>query len=153
MTILLQCESTTYANLPSGFINPAIGVTESKTVPLTRGRVYPAVAIASHVGGFWFMVEDDDELGYPMWYPAPLFSVVDGRVPPNWVLGQFASHETGYFSSIISFEKWARDNEFIQRLYDRDADTRFIYENNVRPLREDARVAASKVEDDGPTWM
>jgi hypothetical protein len=90
-------------------------------------------AVTSFLGGFWYYLLDDDQLGYPVWYPAPVFDVVDGQVPSNWELGH---HDVGggRFFAVLSFPEWARDRFFYERLVDGDPAAVSTFERIVASL-------------------
>lgn len=86
-----------------------------RTFPLTIGATYPVVAIVVNQGIPWYYIHDDDNLSWPIWYPASLFEVFDGTFPESWVYDYVTISRDVQFP-IISFPEWANDRFFYERL-------------------------------------
>ena len=87
-------------------------------LPLTPGKAYVVYAIAFRSGQVWLYVTDDDELYYPLSYPAALFNVVDARVSRHWHFRQTPGHLD--HTAILAIPEWAGDRFFYDRLTDRE---------------------------------
>lgn len=115
MSMVVRCAVGSLRDLPDAFAYEGY---RERFLPLTPGRDYPVYAVTSFKGGLWYYILDDDGLGEPIWYPSPIFEIVDGRVPDHWRLGQHAVGDA--FRAILSFPEWSEDPHFYERLYDGD---------------------------------
>lgn len=97
-----------------------------RAFPLTVGASYPVVAIVVNHGIPWYYIHDDDDLSWPIWYPASLFEVSDGAFPESWVYGYFVVSRDVQFP-IISFPEWANDRYFYERLIDGEPSAESTY--------------------------
>jgi hypothetical protein len=89
------------------------------------GQTYAVIGLTGFNGGIWYYVADDHELDYPVWYPSPLFEVVDGHLSPIWKAGEHGhgANRTVY----LAFPEWADDWYFYDRLTDGDEQARRVY--------------------------
>ncbi|HEX9643642.1 MAG TPA: hypothetical protein VGC11_06565 [Acidimicrobiia bacterium] len=90
--------------------------------PLTIGRIYVVYGITTFRGHVRYYVLDDDQLPYPVWRLAPLFDLLDGRLPSSWRFGYFRLDSADVGVPIITFPEWANDHYFYERLVDGDPD-------------------------------
>jgi hypothetical protein len=104
-------------SLPPMAYDSSRGITAETEFPVTPGRSYAVFGITVLLGLTWYYVLDDDDLGWPTWAPAPLFEVVDGRIPASWQYGYFMFGRDEQFP-LISFPEWASDHLFYERLVD-----------------------------------
>ena len=72
------------------------------------GTEYLVYALTIRRGQVWYYVLDERRLGYPIWHPAMLFDVVDGRISRHWL---FAMPEQGVRDGdvLFAFPEWTRD--------------------------------------------
>lgn len=134
MTLRVICRSETLADAPDSFIDEGRGYRRSTSLPLTVGREYPVFALTNSIGGLWYYVlDDDDGDGVPIWYPSAVFDVVDGLIPEGWMLGHGRTSRSGQ-SVVIGPSEWAGDPTFYERLYDGDE----VAVEQFRKMREAA---------------
>lgn len=69
------------------------------------------------MGGLWYYVLDDDDLDWPVWYPAELFEIVDGAIPSDWRVGTRATEQSG-LRLILSFPEWVNQPSYYEKLVD-----------------------------------
>ncbi len=117
MSVVVRCRENNLEAVPAEFLDVGRGYGRSTALPLSVGKLYVVYAVAGFVGGFWYYVFDDDDHGYPVWYPAAVFDVVSGKVPDEWELRHHRTSNGGV-SSILSFSEWASDPHFYERLVD-----------------------------------
>ena len=117
------------SELPTGVLNENWNLTSETTFPLTVGEEYAVHALTAVGDVFWYYVLDDHDLGYPVWYPAPLFAITDDTIPSWWAINYIPNtarpNATG--TSIISFKEWATDKSFYERLVDGDAEAAEVF--------------------------
>lgn len=118
--MIVRCVANTGESLPSINIDPRRGYDASTEFPLTVGRDYTVFALTVFLGTAWYYVLDDDGHSWPTWSPSALFDIVDGGIPPSWVVGYFRT-STEDQHPLISFPEWAGDRTFYERLVDGDA--------------------------------
>lgn len=99
-------------DLPDHLRDYAFGQNESGVLPLTPDKKYVVSGVRTVDGNrFYLVIPDTGELkGYPWWYPASLFEIVDESIPSDWVEGgvegdsfhtflELASDTSGQFES------------------------------------------------------
>jgi hypothetical protein len=104
--------------LPEGYLDPRLNVKRETDFHLTVGQKYMIYAVAIRNQQVWYYVVDDDNLWFPIYKPAPLFSIVDDRVSRHWrvkLTPGNLNHEV-----LLAFEEWASDDQFYDRLSDKD---------------------------------
>lgn len=138
MSLIVRCRENTLSGTPASFLDDRRGYRPSTILPLSAGAMYAVFAITSFAGGFWYYVLDDDGHSYPIWYPAPVFDVVSGRVPTGWVLGHHRAGDGG-FVSILSFPAWASDPHFYEKLVDDDPAAVAVFDRVREALPTDYR--------------
>lgn len=66
------------------------GITAAAKYDIQVGSEYVAYAVCGWTDCSWhYLIVDDVGNGRPSWYPADLFEVVDGRLPPGWMMSYF----------------------------------------------------------------
>lgn len=119
--MIVRCIANTGAALPSFSYDKNQGVTAESVFAVTLGRNYHVFGVTTLLGTAWYYILNDDGHEWPAWVPAPLFDVVDGRLPASWIVGYFRfSRESQY--PMVSFPEWATDHEFYERLVDGDSE-------------------------------
>lgn len=105
------------ADLPREFLDSSAGYGEAKTFHLTKGKEYTVYALTTRRGLFWYYICDDRGLNYPVWHPAALFDVVDGRLSRFWRFSHGSHTRDG--DVVFAFQEWAADpGDFYDRLSD-----------------------------------
>jgi len=94
--------------------------------PLSVGKDYLVQAVTVHLGLAWYYVHDDDDLEWPIWYPATLFTLRDGEIPVGWVMGYVHLGAENQYP-VLSFPGWANDRFFYERLVDGEDQAVRIY--------------------------
>jgi hypothetical protein len=117
-------------HLPSHVLERGWGLTKESSFPIRLGREYGVFAITAVKDIFWYYILDEHDLPYPVWYPSPLFEVVDGSIPAHWVVSYMPhrSSDDRVGTSLISFAEWATDPAFYERLVDGQADAVAIFQ-------------------------
>ena len=123
--MIVKCTANSGADLPVSQLSPSSGFTERTDFPLSLGRTYHVFALTLFLGGTWYFVLDDDNLDWPVWAPAELFEIVDGSLPVGWRVGEVRGDRGLY--PVISFEEWADDPGFYERLVDGEPRTVEIF--------------------------
>ena len=124
--MIVRCLTTTSDGQPVGAYNNTVGIEPDTVFPVTPGREYPVYGITIHLGHAWYYIHDDDDLAWPIWTPASVFEVLDGRLPASWILGYFRFPPKRQYP-LISFPEWASDHYFYERLVDGEPDAVRIY--------------------------
>jgi hypothetical protein len=126
--MLVRCVSTSVVDLPLSYSREGSVYGEDYVPPLTVGKTYVVYAATAASGGMWYYLADDNELYYPVWYPAPLFGVVDGRLSRYWIYGYTLLERGEADYPIFAFKEWATDPYFYDRLTDGDGPAVAIYQ-------------------------
>lgn len=131
--MIVRCVEKVADSLPPTAYDSSRGITSETEFPLTPGRTYPVFGITVLLGLTWYYVLDDDDLDWPTWAPAPLFEVVDGRIPPSWQYGYFTFGRDDQFP-MISFPEWASDHHFYERLVDGEPEALATFDQRRREV-------------------
>jgi hypothetical protein len=110
----VRCASNSGSRLPEEYLDPAANLHRSTNFPLTIGAEYAVYAVLIRPGGVWFQLSDDNELPYPMAYPAPLFDIVDGRPSRHWTFALTTDHADHL--ALFAIPEWTADRYFYDRL-------------------------------------
>ena len=150
-----RCISTNAGRLPDLYLDPAGGFTPSTDFPLRPGKDYVVFALTLRRGGVWYYVMDEAGVEYPVWYPAPLFEVIDARVSRHWLFG-FTDQGLRSGSAIFAFSEWARNPaDYYDRLSDGEATAVQLFreyeELMTLEFRDSDVDAAAEELDDG--WL
>lgn len=151
----VECIAASGAALPEVYVDPVGGYTRQAIFPLSAGGGYVVYAITLRRGGVWYYLVDDRELGYPVWYPAPLFRLVDGRLSRYWVFG---FHEVGARDgdAVFAFPEWASDPfGFYNALSDGEAKARETFRRyrDLMELELTENAAETAARDIGDGWL
>lgn len=121
------CISNTGADLPPSCIDERGGFRRDTKFNVSTGSVYTVYAMTLRRGSIWYYISDDRGLPYPVWYPAPLFSVVDGSLSRHWMFAHGSIERDG--DIVLAFREWADDPaEYYDRLSDRDPDAIRVFQ-------------------------
>lgn len=123
--------------------------------PLQVGKDYVIYALTLRRGGVWYYLLDESGVGYPVWFPAPLFEVSDSRLSKYWVFG---FHEAGLRAgdAVFAFAEWANDPlNFYDGLSDGRAEIRSVFQRyrELMDVEFDNETAGPIAEDLGDGWM
>ena len=111
----ILCKVRTGESLPSSYFETGLEPSRHP-FPLTIGKEYVVYALAVKERQIWYYISDDDELFYPVRYPAPLFDVVDQLLSKHWGYA-FTPEHLDHFA-LFSFDEWISDPYFYDRLTD-----------------------------------
>lgn len=116
---------------------------------------YTVYALALRRGNVWYYIGDDLQLGIPVWYPAPLCEVVDGRLSRLWHWGAAGGGERDG-DAVFAMRAWA-DNprDFYDRLSDGDSETlaRFLQAKEFMDAEVVHEGVTLTAEDLGDGWI
>lgn len=108
------CRTIQAAGLPSNYLDPRASLDQHFVFPLTVGRSYVVYGLLFRDAQVWYLVADDNELPYPMAYPAPLFEVQNGRPSKHWIFA--LTPETRSHHALLAVPAWTADPYFYDRL-------------------------------------
>lgn len=104
-------------DLPPEFLDEAAGYGKAKVFHVTEGKQYTVYALTTRRGLVWYYICDDRGLNYPVWHPAALFQIEDGRPSRYWRFTHGAHKRDG--DVVFAFPEWAADpGAFYDRLSD-----------------------------------
>lgn len=117
-------------------------MTEDTDLSITLGSTYVVYAITFELCYPWYYICDDAydniHVAYPIWYPAPLFDLVDGGLSRHWEWNYFLARSGKEYQSIIAFPEWARDPGFYDRLTDLEDEAVSVFGRYKRLIDEEA---------------
>lgn len=105
------------ANLPPGYLDDRHGYRSDRVFSVTEGREYVVYAVTYFLGGPWIYIADDDFTYFPVWYPSPIFAIVDPRLSASWRAGL---QGVGRHEWVLTFREWADDPTYYERLVNHD---------------------------------
>ena len=112
----LRCQSNAATTLPASYLDPRAGLDRNFVFPLTVGEAYVVYALLFRRDGVWYQLCDDNDLPYPMAYPAPLFELTSGKLSRYWTFALTPQHADHL--AILAISEWAQDRFFYDRLTD-----------------------------------
>lgn len=119
----VKCIAKTGNQLPSSYINERLTLGVDQQFSISLGVIYTVYALTTAWDRVWYYIADDVYVDYPVWYPAPLFEVVDGRVSEYWQC-QFYSDSN---KLIMAIPEWIEDRYFYDRLTDGESEAVRIF--------------------------
>lgn len=99
---------------------------DDRELEIKVGNYYTVYCISMQSGWLQYFVADEvyASLRYPVGYFAPFFEVVDPRSSRYWIVCTQAESRS---SLLLSFEEWARDERFYERLVDGEAPVQSVF--------------------------
>lgn len=98
------------------------GIGRSTLFPLEKGKEYTVYGLVINNGYFWYYICDDEydeeKINYPIWYPAPLFEIINKNLSKYW---RICFNQEKLFNNVvqlIAFEEWINDAYYYDRLTD-----------------------------------
>jgi|SRR6185437_10247324 len=151
----VRCTSSKGTSLPELYLDSAGGYRADTIFPLRIGKEYIVYALTLRRGGIWYYLLDESGVGYPVWFPAPLFEVSDSRISQYWIFG---FHDAGLRAgdAIFSFVEWASDPlTFYDNLTDGEVRSRDVFQRyqELMELEFDTGTTRPAAEDIGDGWM
>jgi hypothetical protein len=120
--VRILCISNRGEDIPEDGREPRAGISSDTVFPVTVGKEYVVYGWTVWRGYPWYYLADDNHSYYPVWHPAALFEVVDGRLSRYWVYGYHrAVSSYDRDAPVVAFREWAEDPVFYDRLTDGDA--------------------------------
>lgn len=101
--------------LPKNYISKQEGLLLETEFNVSIGAVYTVYALEVENSLIRFYICDDAYTYYPMWHPAPLFEVIDNRIPSCWRCAYYPEVNRVF----CTFEEWLLDKYFYDHLTDR----------------------------------
>lgn len=114
--MIVHCVGNTGKLLPEEYLDSRGGYLRETEFPLTVSKTYVVYALALRQGQVWYYLLDDNELNYPVHYPAPLFRIVDNKLSDHWRF-RFTPEHLDHLA-LFAFEEWVADPYFYDRLTD-----------------------------------
>lgn len=151
----VRCKANTGKAIPESYVDAVGGYGRETILPITVGAQYQVFALTMRGGGVWYYVLDDQRVGFPVWFPAPLFDVVDPRLSRFWVFG-FVDEGVRDGDAVLAVREWAQDPfGYYDRLSDGEPEATATF-NAYRELMElefDAVDEQAVGEDLGDGWI
>jgi len=129
----VKCVRTEMSDLPQSMRTALDGFMSYESFEgLVTGKEYVVYAMTVYRGYLWIYICDEDYQpgGYPVWYPLPLFEVIDRRMSRYWEIGvRRSASKEDVGDPIVAFKEWVEDFAFYERLTDGDAQAVATFEN------------------------
>lgn len=123
----VRCETNRGVDLPVDYLDIAGGFTRETIFPLRPGAEYIVYALTVRRGGIWYYLIDERGVNYPVWSPAPLFTVTDSRISRYWLFG-FRDLGSRNGDAVFAFSEWATNPmDYYDRLSDGDMEAVLIF--------------------------
>lgn len=114
----IKCLSNVGSSLPEDCLEPRVNLDKTTIFSLAIGKEYVVYGMTVYRNYIWYYISDEKGLDYPFWYASPLFEVTDNRLSSYWRYGYFPGVSSNLTYPILSFEEWAMDKYFYDRLTD-----------------------------------
>ncbi len=112
----VRCIAHSGKSLPDNYIDSRLTLYSTQKFDITVGKEYVVYGLTTYFNKVWYYICDDNR-DYPIWYPAPLFEVVDNRASSFWKY----RFDLADNSILFAFEEWVSDLYFYDRLTDGEA--------------------------------
>ena len=103
--MIVKCLYNRKADLTQDLANYYKNENTEPVYGLIVGKTYVVYALTIRINYMWYYVKDEHNISYPVWKPAPLFDVVDGRLSRYWIY----SYKQDLEQSTIAYPEWAND--------------------------------------------
>lgn len=112
----VRCITNRFSEIP-GYVYSDLHSYSSETIlPIDIGQESIVYAIMTIKGYAWFMV-DVDGIPDPMFYPADIFKVIDGKLSRYWIIGEGTDvYNNGLKNHTIGFKALV-ENEYLYGEY------------------------------------
>lgn len=104
--------------------------------PIIINKVYIACAIAVYDGHLLYLVKIEDGL-CPEFIPAPLFSVVNGRISTGWSYWAVKDFLKGNLESVFGYTELTDDSSHYDNLIDGDLDAIKLFQIREKEIRNE----------------
>ena len=125
----IKCVNNSGKALPQRLKDARLGLSEATQFHVTVGREYVVYGVTIFLGDVWYYICDDSFSYFPVWHPAIIFSVVDGRISRFWTAAYRPSDQSSDEAFVVSFSEWASDGHFYGRLTDGETDAVQLFKN------------------------
>src|SRR5689334_13892915 len=110
----VRCTTKFATKLPPSYIETSPGYSQNMRFDeLTVGKEYVVHMLTSWEYGTWYYIDDDAGRWYASTYPAPLFEVIDPKMPSTW---RIQVRPDG--GIILAFKEYFADQYFYDKLTD-----------------------------------
>ena len=99
---------------------PRAGYDENTELALLVGKEYVVYGVTTYLGCVWYYICDENYSYYPIWNPAAVFEVVDGRISAYWSCNHFQRPGNSKGQLLLAFKEWTADIYYYDRLTDGD---------------------------------
>jgi hypothetical protein len=140
------CRTNLAARLAANYLDLRAGLAQSFVFPLTVSQSYVVYGLLLRDNQVWYLVADDNDLPYPMAYPAPLFEVQNGRPSQHWVFA--LTPDSSVHHALLAAPAWTDDAYFYDRLTNGDESA--VREFDRMRALMDEEEAASTVKSPPP---
>lgn len=136
--MVIECNTIDSRSLPSELIRPELGLGIDRIFALKLGKPYVVYGITYALGHLWYYVIDERNLSYPVWYPSPIFSVINSQVSVFWRVGIHSIGIDNIKIPIISFREWVDGKNYYEMLMDGDSQAISIFEKYKKMMDDEA---------------
>lgn len=112
--MIVKCVGNLGMDLPPEF--PSRYKVPDNQYGLIINTYYIVYGMTESSGYIWYSICDKDYSYYPVWSPAPLFEVTNGRLSKYWLYSFFKKKDWTY--SILTFSEWAENPYYYDSLTD-----------------------------------
>lgn len=112
----VRCITNKFSEIPRYVYSDLHSYSSETVLPIDIGQESIVYAITTIKGYAWFMV-DVDGIPDPMFYPADIFKVIDGRLSRYWIMGEGTDvYNNELKSHTIGFKELV-ENEYLYGEY------------------------------------
>jgi len=125
----VRCKQTTAKGLDLKFVTTIISNdydfnSGGYGIELNEEYVVMGITLYSDSNCYYYLIDTN---GKPTWYPYLLFEIIDNRLPSNWFLKLYNPDTEIEITSILGFEELCNDEDFYDKLIERNDEVMRIY--------------------------
>ena len=120
----VSCIANSGKSLPGAYLSH--GYFAESVFRIAIGKEYLVFGMALWDSRLMVLLSDEDDL--PNWYPVELFSLVDPRLPTDWMCNVNMKNEGG-LKAVWGYESLVLDDEHHDALQERESGALEIFQN------------------------
>lgn len=125
----VKCKHTTAEDLDLEFVTTIVAKDYDFSsggygVELNEEYIVMGIVVYADSNCAYYLIDTHNK---PTWYPYLLFELIDNSLPSNWFLKLYHPNTEFEIVSLLGFEELCNDEEFYDKLIERDKEAERIY--------------------------
>lgn len=140
----VRCISRRGESLPREYLDPRVNVTREADFRLTIGKEYVVYAVAIQRDQVWYYIVDDADLWFPIYKPAPLFTIIDDQASRFWRVKITPGNPD--HNVLLAFHEWVSDGSFYERLSDKSPLESAIFQSRRKQMDDEFELNDGEIK-------